>query len=309
MALTAETVIGLDVGPEQISMAQIEMRGVGDISLSNAGWAPLSPGLDDDSIASVLRDMWKDCRLSSFTVASCLRSPSLVVRHFRFPSLNDDELTAALGLEAEEVLQIGTDEIVMDWHENQVDATPGDARGREGVLVAVPQEDLARHRALLEAAGLLPVIVDVGCTALGNAHMGLRGDDHRDHAVCLVNLTGKIADVAILFDGNAMYPRCLANVGEGEGRDRYLSDSLTDVLKYYQFKLRREPVTDIVITGQAPDMDALRAHMQKRVGLPAAVWNPGTDVRVRNGRVRQMLERQPEQGMTLATAIGMAMRR
>ncbi len=290
-------------------MAQVEVRGVKNVHLRNAGWAPLSPGLDAGSIASVVRDLWKECRLSSFTVASCLRTPALVVRHFRFPSLNDEELTAALGLEAEEVLQLDSSQIAMDWHENLVDAGPDDARGREGVLVAVPLDELTRHQEILEAAGLLPVIVDIGCTALGNAYVGLRGEEHKAHAVCLVNLNGRTADVAILFDGNAMYPRCLANVGAGEGRDRYLADSLNDMLKYYQFKLRREPVTDIVLTGQTPEKGALCEVVQKRTGLPVSMWAPCEDIHIRHGRVRQALERHPEQGLTLATAIGVAMRR
>jgi Tfp pilus assembly PilM family ATPase len=309
MALTKETVIGLDIGSEQISMAQVEVRGAKNMHLSNAGWAPLTPGLDVAGTAAVLRNLWKECRLSCFTVASCLRSPTLMVRHFRFPSLNDEELTAALGLEAEEVLQLDLDQIAMDWHENVIDATPDDSRGREGVLVAVPQGELTRHQDILETAGLLPVIVDVGCTALGNVYMGLHGDEHRENAVCLLNLTGRMADVAILFDGNAMYPRCLTNVGDGEGRDRYLSDSLTDVLKYYQFKLRREPVNTIVITGQAPGMESLCENIQRRVGLPVSIWDPCQDIHIRNGRVRQLLERHPEQGLTLSTAIGVAMRR
>jgi Tfp pilus assembly PilM family ATPase len=309
MALTKETIVGLDIGPEQVSMAQVEVRGVGNIHLVNAGWVPLTPGLDTEGTASLLREMWKECRLSCFTVASCLRSPAVVVRHFRFPSLNDNELTAALTLEAEEVLQLDADRIVMDWHENLVHAAPSDSRGREGVLVAVPEAELTRHQQMLEAAGLLPVIVDVGCTALGNIFMGLRGAEHRDSAVCLVNLSGRTADVAILFDGNAMYPRCLTNGGDGDGRIRFLADNLNDVLKYYQFKLRREPVTEIIVTGQAPDMAALCAQLQQRVRLPVSAWDPSKALNIRNWRVRQLLDHHPAQGMTLATAIGMAMRK
>ncbi|NQU40784.1 MAG: pilus assembly protein PilM [Lentisphaerae bacterium] len=309
MALTQETVVGLDIGPDQIVLAQVEWQAGGAFCLSNAAWAPLAPGVDDASIAAALGALWKEARVNCFTVASCLRTPSLAVRHFRFPSLTDEELVAALGLEAEEVLQLDADQIAMDWHENVIGATSGDSRGREGVLVAVPREELARHQRLLETAGLLPVIVDVGCTALGNVYKGLRGDAHEEAAVCVVNMAGRAADVAILFDGNAMYPRALANVGEGEGRDRYVADSLTDVLKYYQFKLRREPVTDIVVTGHAPGLDALCTTIQKRVGMPAAIWDPCKDVEVLNGRVREALEQEPQQGMTLATAMGMAMRR
>ncbi|MBL7075961.1 MAG: pilus assembly protein PilM [Kiritimatiellae bacterium] len=301
--------MGLDIGADQVSMAQVEVRGANRLYLKNAGWAPLSPGLDAQGVAAALRDLWKDTHLSCFTVTSCLRSPALIVRHFRFPSLNDDELASALSLEAEEVLQLDPGEIAMDWHEDVVEATAGDSRGREGILVAVPQQELFRHRSILEAAGLVPVVVDVGCTALGNVYMGLRGDECKEHAVCLVNLAGRTADLAILFDGNAMYPRCIMDVGDSEARDRHLADSLTDVLKYYEFKLRRDPVSDLVITGQAPDMERLCENVQRRVGLPVSIWDPCQDMPVTSSRVRRMLDNRPEHGRALTAAIGVAMRR
>jgi Tfp pilus assembly PilM family ATPase len=290
-------------------MAQVQARGANRLHLKNAGWAPLSPGLDAQGVAATLRDLWRDAHLSCFTVTSCLRSPALVVRHFRFPSLNDEELASALSLEAEEVLQLDSGEIAMDWHENLVAAASSDSRGREGVLVAVPRQELVRHQQILEAANLVPVVVDVGCTAVANVYMKLRGDECEEHAVCLVNLAGRTADVAILFDGNAMYPRCIMDIGEGDGRDRYLADSLTDVLKYYEFKLRREPVKDVVITGRAPDFEALSENVQRRIGLPVSTWDPCGDMQIGSLRARRMLERRPDHGRALAAAIGVAMRR
>jgi len=233
----------------------------------------------------------------------------LVVRHFRFPSLNDEELAAALALEAEEVLQLEMDELAMDWHENLAGATPGDSRGREGILVAVPKQELKRHQAVLESAGLVPVVVDVGCTALGNVYMRLRGDECEEHAVCLVNLVGRSADVAILFDGNAMYPRFIMDMADGEGRCRQLADNLTDVLKYYEFKLRRDPVRDLVITGQSPDIEALCENVQRRVGLPVSIWDPCGDMHIGSSRIRRALDQHAGYGRSLTAAIGAAMRR
>lgn len=308
--LTKETVVGLDLGVEQISLAQVDVHGTGPPHLAHVGQAPLTPGLGVEDVASAIRSLWKERHLSCYTVASCFRSPSAIVRHFRFPSLNDEELGAALGLEAEEVLQLDPDEIALDWHERPVKATgPSDSRGREGVLVAVPRAELDRHRETLEMAGLVPIVVDVGCTAMSNTFMALRGDECREQAVCVANLAGRMADAAILYDGNAMYPRCIMDLGDGDRRARRLADSLTDVLKYYEFKLRQEPVSDLVLTGHAPDIEALCADVQQRIGLPVSLWNPCRDMKITSTRVRRMLDERPDLGRNLAVAIGVAMRR
>ncbi len=305
---TKETVVGLDIGTDQVAVAQVDVRSGGHVRLVHAACARLAPGMGADGVAEALRRLWKDQHLNCYSVVSCLRASSLVVRHFRFPSLTDQELIAALKLEAEEVLQLEADQIALDWHENAAGTASGDSRGREGVLVAVPQAELERHQAILEAANLVPVVIDAGCTALGNAYMALRAEDCRAHAVCVVNLMGSRADMAILHGNGAMYPRCIANLGDGERRDRLLADSLTDVLKYYEFKLRREPVTDLVITGPDPGIQTVCENVQRRVGLPVAAWDPCGDIPLMHPRLRRMLAERPECGRGLSAAIGAAMR-
>ena len=128
-------------------------------------------------------------------------------------------------------------------------ATPG----AEGLLVAAPRKDIDRHLALLEMAGLSPVIVDIGCMAVCNLFLALNGPARIPGAVCLLNLSTHTADMAVLMKDGWMYPHMLVSRSTAwEGSADYLCAHISDVLKYYHFKLRREPVQRLVLTVRIP---------------------------------------------------------
>ena len=308
-ALGGETVIGVDIGDGYVAASRLVVSRKGVFRLEAAGWVDYDQRGATPAIVTALRKLWQIAGLYTYTVSTCLRSHSLVLRYFHYPNLLAHELESALWLECEETLQLPREEMAMHWHENRYTAAPGEGPdGREGVLVAAPRSDVTRQLSALEAAGLYPVVMDVACMAVGNLYQALRGTAQAAAPVCLVNLAGRSADILILFDGASIYPRSVFSpTGPWAQTVDYLVVNIHDVLKYYQFKLRRDPVTQVLLTGQVPGDQAFQKRIGEAVGVKVDVWDPLSEIQVKRSKAMQALGSAG--GPAMATSLGLALQR
>ncbi|MCF7849620.1 MAG: pilus assembly protein PilM [Kiritimatiellales bacterium] len=273
-----EDIAGINIGDGFVSVSRIVRRRKGRFLLTHAGWMDYEPDASEEEIVRVIRKLWKKCRIPTRTVCSGLNARSLCLKYFKYPGLSPRELTSALRLEAEETLQLPPEEIMLDWHLNRSQDNLYTQQGDplQGVLVAVARERVSRHLRRLKMAGLYPVVVDVGCMALCNLYLALRGKSvNQDHAVCLVNLSRYNADISILFRDRYVYPRTIfSRSTEWSGKVQYLIENISDALLYYHVRVDKTPVTQLVLTGFVPDDPEFMEQIHDTIDLPTEVWNP-----------------------------------
>jgi len=231
--------------------------------------------------------------MPSWTVAVSLRSRAVILRYFNYPSLQPEELTSALRLEAEESLQLPQDEIALDYHLNhkRKPVTPG-ASGRpyEGLLVAAPRKEVKHHLEVIRLAGLYPVVVDLGATAVANLFQALHPDPRACEDTCVLHLSSQSADVLMLFEGDSLYARTLhARGGTWDSSVAALVEGLQDALKFYVFKLRGQPARRIVVTGRLPLQPDFLDVLRRTTGMPVEIWNPLAQVKPESFRVKHRL--------------------
>ncbi len=308
-----EDVAGLDIADTYVAATRIGSTPNGGLELRNAGWVIHEPGLPDTVLASAIRSLWRRCGMPTSTVCSAMHNPSIAFRYFKHGNVSPSELEAALWLQGEELLHKSRGEIAMDWLLNRsaCGCTPPDGEvANEGILVAVPAKDVDRHLAILEMAGLFPVILDVGCLALSNIFLELCRESVAKGPLCLINLSDHFADMAIVCDADWIYPHAIVfNATRPEDSIAYLCDSINNVLRFHQYKLHRSPVTRIVIAGKLPIPSQLQAALQKGAGLPVEIWNPLQKMTVRPAGLARRLAANPDIGPLLATSLGLALRR
>lgn len=309
----AEDVAGLDIADSYIAAARIGSGRHGVVELRNAGWSFYNPGLTDKALAAQIRTLWRRCGMPTTTVCSILRNPSIAFHYFKLGNVSEDELEAALWLQGEEILQKPRDEIAIDWHLNRPagagqETTTGSAS--EGVLVAAPLKDVDRHISILEMAGLYPVILDVGSTAISNIFLRLSDGSVGTETLCLVNLSEHFADMAILCDSDWIYPHAIVfHTTAVEQATAYLCDSINNVLKYHQYKLHRNPATRLLVAGQITAPAQLLNALQNGTGLPVEIWDPLQKIKVGASGLARKLAASPGIGPLLATSFGLALRR
>jgi Tfp pilus assembly PilM family ATPase len=273
-----ENIAGINVGDGFVSASHIVRRGRKKIALTHAGWLEYAPDAADSEIVQVIRKLWKRCRMPTRTVCVGLQSRSLCLKYFKYPDLSQMELVSALKLEAEETLQLPPEQIMLDWHLNRPRNDPYTQHGEQlqGVLVAVSRDQVVRRMNLVKKAGLLPVMMDVGCTSLCNLFLTLRGDSvNVENAVCVVNLSRYNADIAVLYNDHYIYPRTIiSRSAEWVSKVQYLIENISDALLYYHVKVDKTPVNRLILTGFVPDSADFVGQIHDTIGLPTEVWNP-----------------------------------
>ncbi|MFA5205246.1 MAG: pilus assembly protein PilM [Lentisphaeria bacterium] len=309
-----EEIVGIDLGDRYVSAAQLGPAAAGGaLEVRSAGWVECAPDASEKEQVAAIRRLWHRYGLRSRTVCSCLRSPSLLMRHFELGPLSDHELRPALRLEAEEAMQAQGKDIVVDWWLSPAaGAAPGAGTAkRSGLLVAVPRQEVDRHVRLLHRAGLYPVAVDVGCLAVCNLFLTLRAWRHEDEAVCLVCLLNHSADIAILYRGECIHPRTvLCTSADWEHAVGFLAENIQDALRYYRMKGNAHGVERILLTGSLASGNGLAGTLAETLEFSVERWNPL--LTLLGGMARWPMTNEQEaaaaSGTLLATCLGLALR-
>lgn len=302
-----EEIVGLDISNGLVSAARLLVAADGSLRLLNAGWAQVGPGASERKLATAIRQVWRSAGLPSRTVCVSLRSRSAMLRYFSYPAMEQVELASALGLEAEDSLQLPRDQIVLDWHLNyQKQKHPGGRR--EGLLVAVPRKDVDHQLSVLRQAGVYPVTLDLGVTAVANLFQALHPDPRTYEDTALLNLTSHGADIALLFGGDSLYARTFyARGASWEQSLNALWEGVQDAFKFYVFKLRGQPVRRLLICGTAPAGTDLVAEFKARLAVPVEWWDPLTAMEPGSVQARRVMK--DEHKPPLAVCLGLALRR
>jgi Tfp pilus assembly PilM family ATPase len=303
-------IAGVHLGDSQITVTRMAAKGTAVPVVTHAGWAPYDPSASEKDIAGVIKELWRAARVPTKLVCASLRSSATVMRYFKFPMMSADELGAALMLQAEEALQLARENVSVDWHIQERVRSNSNLRNAmiEGVLFAAPAKDVDRQLAIMAQAGLDPVIVDMRAMAVANL-FAMVAPKKEEETVCLVNLAPHSADVIILSKG-AIYPYtvfCRASTWvESPG---FLCENIRDVMKYGEFKLDWEPARRVLLTGHAMAAGDFIARIQEGMGIPVATWDPLKCLDVKVGRVKDLLDSNPNDAAMLAPSLGLSLRR
>jgi hypothetical protein len=306
-------IVGVDFGDSHVTASLVRGKRNGRFTVSHVGWAPYNSSAPEKDIVAAVRTLWRTFRMPTRLVCASLRSASMAIRYFRVPAMREDELTAALALQAEESLQVPRNGLVVDWHINRGgmlrEGEESAGRFIEGVLAAAPLKDVQRMLRILFAAGLDPVILDVRSMAVANLYGVLGGEGADEPARCLINMAPHSADVIMMTPKGGVYTHtvfCRASAW-AEAPD-FLCENLRDVMKYTEFKLEWERVEGIVLTGEVPGGN-FAAKIESGVGLPVKLWDALGALGGRADRVVDVLRENPGLGVMLTPSLGLSLRR
>jgi len=150
--------------------------------------------------------------------------------------------------------------------------------------------------------------VDVGCVALANLFLTLHPEACESDDVCLVNLSGQMADIALIGNGQKLFPRIVLSLNQTweEALD-YLKQNLMDVIEYGRQRLDFCGSPRVIFTGDVPFHDRLDSEFGAGLGSETCFWNPFSRcLRPRGRRAAQMVE---PGAARMAASPGIALRR
>ncbi|MGH7145253.1 MAG: type IV pilus assembly protein PilM [Planctomycetota bacterium] len=175
-----KSILGLDIGDTTVKAVEITLQrdaltitGIGKAKVHNL-----------EQLPSIIENLVRDSGIKSKRVVSAVSGRSVIIRPISMIEMGEAEMRQAIIYEADKYIPFEVDEVQLDCHriEDQSSGGPGQMKVQ---LVAVKKSLIEDHTTIIEAAGLVPQIIDIDLFALGNAFelrnmlMGIPDDEVR----------------------------------------------------------------------------------------------------------------------------------
>lgn len=342
LKLGSDAVLGLDIGSASVKMIALDRTDTG-YRASGAGLAEIAVDVDDDSSpqANTTKAIRACCgqTRTKRTLAACgVSGPDVAVRDFEFPPLSDEEIEAAVLLEASQVCPFNTADSAVGYQ-----IIPNGGEKTRGVLVAATNPLVQGKIEVARKAGLKCVLMDVDGLALLNCYNGLAREDDLSsgRTVAILNVGASHTTLAAMdrngwpfirdmgYAGDEIVAQIAAEKGQStevirnilsghstpDGLDlresleracvRLISD-IGETLRYYVAQSKSPMVDNLPVCGGFALTRGFIELLNSRLGVHATLWNPFEKIAC--GDNRQCQEFLAGMGPALAIAAGLAMR-
>ena len=170
--MAGRTAIGLDIGTSGVRAAELSF-GKNGITLEKFGQVALPDGsvrdgevVDAAAVADAIKQLWAHTKFSSKKVVIGVANGKVIVRQVDLPWMPADELKQSLPFQVQEFIPIPVDQAVLDFL--ALDEYEAESGGRmlRGLLVAASRDMVMSAVEAVQAAGLVPSMVDLTSFAL-----------------------------------------------------------------------------------------------------------------------------------------------
>ena len=341
-------VIGLDIGSTAVRAVELMFSGgpgKGAATLVRYAELPLPPGAVQDAevaepetVASILRELWKVGRFSTRDVIIGVGNPRVVVRDLDLPWMPMAQLRAALPFQVQELLPMPVEDALLDYYPTGESET-GTGRTLHGVLVAATRQTVRSNVMAVESAGLRPQMVDLNAFALLRS---LARGELADQVVAIVDVGARVTNVIVAARGVPRFARTLPSGGQdvtdavaghlsiaaleaeklkreigigfavpaelSAGANaisevtRGLVEAVRNTFVYYQGNNPGAGIDVVLLTGGGGHLPGLGQYLSTASRLPVAFGDPLVHVKVAGTATGQL----PASGSLMAIPMGLA---
>ncbi|MEN9226491.1 MAG: type IV pilus assembly protein PilM [Thermostichus sp. HHBFW_bins_43] len=259
------TMLGVDINPERIAVAQLKKQGNGRYRLAHYHSVEMPEGamiegriLDPSTIGLALMNLLNENKVSTnLPTATAVPVREAIVRLIRLPAdLPADELRrVVLEQEAELYIPYPRDQADVDYQPLGLDLSQDGIERIEVLLVAIPKEVVDNYLEVLQAANLKVRCVELASFSLIRTIREQLTQYGPQEAVLLSSIGYESSEISILVNGIPQFTRTV-NIGTIHMR-QVLAQSLNlpigrtgDLLQ--SLKLPLISPTDVLSTGEQP---------------------------------------------------------
>ena len=208
--------LGLDIGSSSVKLVELVDAGGGALRLERYAIEPIPRGavvdgnLDKiDVVADAVKRVWRRSGTRIKNVAMALPASAVITKRIALPgNLREEEMEMQVESEANQYIPFALDEVSLDFQVlGPIPNAPDDVE----VLIAASRKEKVEDRmAVAQAAGLVPIVVDVESFA-ARAALGRLVEQLPNHGEGLViavfYIGANTTSVTVLLDGEAIYER------------------------------------------------------------------------------------------------------
>ncbi|MFQ3548371.1 MAG: type IV pilus assembly protein PilM [Armatimonadota bacterium] len=199
-----EATLGIDIGSNSIKVVEIQPTG-DRWELVKAAMTPTPPEsvkegiiIDIPSVATAIKDVLKEHNIKATGAVCAISGSQVIVRQVQFAKMTEAVLRKSIKYEAAKHISSSMEDSVVEF-EILGDADDG---MMNVMLVAAPRAMIESRVAVLEQAGLEPLVIDVEAFALMRTLVEFAASDEYLHqTVALIDMGASHTDVDIVNHG------------------------------------------------------------------------------------------------------------
>ena len=176
------SVVGVDIGASSIKVVQLRsshgsavLETYGELALGPYAGQPIGKvvKLPPEKLTEALKDLMKEANITTNLAGVSVPFASSLVSVIDVPKVDNDALKRIIPIEARKYIPVPVNEVMLDWlvipaEEKQDSAfdrieekTPIQAKGQEGLLVAIHNNVLQTYQAVMQGANLTPAFFEI----------------------------------------------------------------------------------------------------------------------------------------------------
>lgn len=341
-----QEVLGLDVGSSGIKLVQLGLGPSGYV-LQAMALIPLPPDTisegaikDPPTVVTAIKEAVTKAGVKEKAAIIAVSGRELSVQKFQLPKVPLKERDNVIRFEAEQHIPFPIGEVYFDYQ--IVAETPEEAGTMDVMLVAAKQSKVNEYVAVVEGAGLNPVVVDLDSFALQN-QFELNNPELTQDVVALIDIGASLMKTNVIRGGSSIFARDVPFGGnsytqaiaeklqipfekaeaakrrqeEGVSWDdiapaveevsRDLSLEMQRTFDYIASTAEAEQIGRIVLSGGCARLAGLDEFLASSWGIPVEICKPFQNIEFDPGRFSA--EELEAAGPMLAVAVGLGMRR
>jgi type IV pilus assembly protein PilM len=340
---------GLDIGSSSLKLTEIQDTPQGS-RLSCFTQMPLAKGvivdgavMEPEVLTATIKDLYKKSGCKRSKIVTSLSGHAVIVKKMTFAQMGEAELFELIYDEVEKYLPF-EDAAMVDFDCQILGDHPHNPSQMEVLLVAAKKEIIEGYTKSIEAAGLIPVIIDVDAFALETMYEKNYEFDQDDIAV-LVNIGASITNLNVVKGGGSIFTRDftlggnavtleiannlnlsfeeaekakITGLGDDEQARKLFRGKLiiyTDPIcseiersvDYFRSAFGEENIKQVLLSGGGAMVPGIAADLGQRLGIETEIVNPFKKITYDNDILSK--ETAARIGPLAAVGVGLALRR
>jgi len=310
--------LGLDIGSSSIKVLELS-EGKNGYQLVNLGVEPLphetivdSTIMNAPAVVNAVRKVVTENKLKTpVDIATSVSGHSVIIRKITLPLMTEEEIEGNIQWEAEQYIPFDINEVNIDYQ--RLDMEGEDQESQDVLLVAVKKEMVNDYIAVINEAGLNPVIMDVDAFAIQNMYE-VNYEIERGKVITLVNIGASVININIVRNGNSVFTRDMSIGGNHYTEEiqkhlgvtfdeaeqiklgkipatRDLQPLLDSISNSISLEIQRSldfftatsnygHISKVFISGGACKTQGLIKVIENQIGIPVEVINPFNNIEI-----------------------------
>ncbi len=259
--------VGLEVGPQAITLVQVEQHRLGKRIFQVATRKVSQP--TDEAISEAITKLFRELKIGKARLITSIPRHLVTVRFLKLPSAKESEISQMVDFQIERQIPYPREEVISDYQIVGVDP-----KGYSNVMLVIVHRDVvSRHLKILKDAGLEPRRLMLSSQAIASSYLATPSAraEPKKGALALIDPEAQAIEIDILHRGRLVFTRGVslqAPEPSQEGWQARLVEEVGRTLSAYEKEEKELKVARAILLGPIAKAGSLVNALSKQLPIP-----------------------------------------